>query len=114
MSALTDIWNTIHGIITSADVITLVIMAVIAIAVAFFSEGLGSLVTVTLLALVVFALATFARAALTGPNNKDIAGLAQTDWHNLMGVQTGTLLAYAIIFAVVIAIVSTVRSLLMR
>ena len=72
MSALTDIWNTIHGIITSADVITLVIMAVIAIALAFFSEGLGSLVSVTLGALVVFALATFARAAM---GSKDIAGL---------------------------------------
>jgi hypothetical protein len=113
MSALTDIWNTIHGIITSADVITLVIMAVIAIAFAFFSEGLGSLVSVTLGALVVFALAIFARAAATG-GSKDIAGLAQTDWHTLMGVQVGTLLAYAIIFAVVIAIVSTIRSTLMR
>jgi hypothetical protein len=111
MSALTDIWNTIHGIITSADVITLVIMAVIAIALAFFSEGLGSLVSVTLGALVVFALATFARAAM---GSKDIAGLAQTDWHNLMGVQVGILLAYAIIFAVAIAIVSVIRSTVMR
>jgi hypothetical protein len=114
MSALTDIWNTIHGIITSSDVITLVIIAVIAIAFAFFSEGLASLATVTLGALVIFALTIFARAAISGPNNKDIGALAQADWHNLMGVPVQTVLAYAIIFAVVIAIVSTVRSLLMR
>jgi hypothetical protein len=113
MSALTDLWHTINGILTSSDVITLVILAVIAIAFAFFSEGLASLVTVTFGAMVVFAIAIFARAAITG-GSKDIGTLAQTDWHNLMGVQTQTLLAYAVIFAVVIAIVSTVRSLLMR
>jgi hypothetical protein len=112
MSALTDIWNTIHGILTTSDVIMLVIMAVIAIAVAWFSEGLGSLATAVLGALAVLGLAVFARGAIQ--NGKDIGGLAQTDWHNLMIMPTQTLLSYAIIFAVVILIVGIVRSVIGR
>ncbi|HEY2069086.1 MAG TPA: hypothetical protein VGG48_05995 [Rhizomicrobium sp.] len=113
MSALTDLWNTIHGILLAPDWVPVVIMAVVAIALAFFSEGLGSLVTVVLGALVVFGLALFARGAIT-TGGKDLGGLAQADWHNVMVMPTGTLLAYAIIFAVVIAIVGAIRTAIGR
>jgi hypothetical protein len=113
MSALTDIWNTIHGIITTSDPITLAMLAVIAIAIAWFSEGLGALISATLGALVVFALAIFARGAITG-GGKDIPALAQTDWHTLMAVPTQTVLAYAIIFAVVIGVVGGIKSAIGR
>jgi hypothetical protein len=112
MSAVTDIWNTIHGIITTPDWIMLVIMAVIAIGVAWFSEGLGSLITATLGSLVVLGLAVFVRGAIQ--NSKDVGGVAQADWHNLMIMPTQTLLAYAIIFAVVIAIVGAIRGAIGR
>jgi hypothetical protein len=113
MSALMDIWHTINGIITSGDVIALVIIAIIAIAVAWFSDGLGSLISATLGALVLLAVAIFARAAIAA-GGKDPIGLLQTDWHNLMAVHVQTVLAYAIIFAVLIAIVSAIRSAIGR
>jgi hypothetical protein len=113
MSAVTDLWNVIHAIITSGDWVTLGILVVVAIALAFFSDGLGSLATSTLGALVVFALALFARAAIAG-GGKDIGTLALTDWHNLMAVPLQTVLAYAIILAVTIAIVSAIKAALGR
>ena len=47
---------------------------------------------------------------------KDAAGWNQTetDWHNLLSMPVQTLLAYAIAFAVVIAIVHMIRSIAMR
>jgi hypothetical protein len=113
MSAVTDLWNAIHAIITSGDWITLGILVVVAIALAFFSDGLGSLASSTLGALVVFVLALFARAAITS-SGKDIGTLAQADWHSLMLVPLQTVLAYAIIMAVVIAVVSAIKSALGR
>lgn len=111
MSALTDIWNSIHGIITSADVITLVIMGVIALAAGFTMQSLSSIVTTTFMALLAFALAGYVRAVVMGQN---AAAYAQTDWHGFLSLQMLTLLAYAITFAIVIGIVHFVRSLVFR
>lgn len=113
MSAVTDLWNAIHAIISSGDWVTLAILAVVAIAMAFFSDGLGALATSTLGALVLFALALFARGAIAA-GGKDVGGLAQTDWHSLMAVPLQTVLAYAIILAVIIAVVSALKSALGR
>jgi len=112
MSALTDIWNNINGILHAADTITLVIMAVIALGAGFLMEGLGSLVTVTVGALVVFALAGFVREVTT--HGANAAQLAQTDWHNFLAWQVQGLIAYAVLFAVVIAVIQLLRSLVMR
>ena len=114
MSALTDIWNTIHGILTTSDIITLVIILVVAIAIAWFTEGLGSLISATFMALVVLGVAVFARGAITGGSKTDVGTLLSTDWHNVMMMPTQTLLAYAIIFAVVIAIVGGIKSVIGR
>jgi hypothetical protein len=114
MSALTDLWHSIHGILTTSDYITLAIILVIAIAVAFMTEGLAAIVTSTFVALVAFAIVVFARAAMTGGAKGDVSGLLMNDWHALMGWQVGMLLAYAIIFAVLIAVVSTIRNLIFR
>jgi hypothetical protein len=111
MSELINLWHSITGIITSSDVVTLIIMAVVAIGAGFAMSGLGSIVTATFGALVLFGLATFVRAAIAG---KSAATLAQTDWHNLLAMQVQTLLAYAVAFAIVIAIVHTIRSIVMR
>jgi hypothetical protein len=114
MSALTDIWNAIHTIITTSDWIALVIMAVIAIALAWFSEGMGSLLTSVVVALVLDGVATIIRGAVAGGSKMDFGTLLQTDWHNAMVMPTQTLLAYAIIFAVVIGVVGTIKSLIGR
>jgi hypothetical protein len=114
MSALTDIWNTIHGIITTSDWIALVIMAVIAIGLAWISEGLGSLLQSAILALIAFGVATIIRGAVQGGSKTDFGTLLQTDWHNAIVMPTQTLLAYTIIFAVVIAVVGIVKSVIGR
>jgi hypothetical protein len=114
MSAFTDIWNNIHGILTTSDYITLGIIAVVAIGAAFITEGLAALVTSTFIALVAFAVVVLVRAAIAGGSKTDVATLVQTDWHSFMGWQVQMLLAYAIIFAVLIAVVSTVRNLVLR
>lgn len=111
MSALLDLWHSVVGIVTAGDWITLAIMAVVALATGFMMQNLGSLVSATIGAMVVFAIAIFIRAAISA---KDAIALAQTDWHNLQAVTVHSLLAYAIAFAIVIGVVHFVRSLVMR
>jgi hypothetical protein len=106
-----SLWHSIAGIITSADTVTLIIMAVVAIGAGFAMQGIGSIVTATFGALVLFALATFVRAALA---SKNAMSLAQSDWHSLLMMQVQVVLSYAIAFAVVIAIIHYIRSLLVR
>lgn len=111
MSALLDLWHSVVGIVTAGDWITLAIMAVVALATGFMMQNLGSIVSATVGAMVVFAIAIFIRAAISA---KDAIALAQTDWHNLQAVTVHSLLAYAIAFAIVIGVVHFVRSLVMR
>jgi hypothetical protein len=107
-----DVWHSINAIFASADIITLVIMALIALGAGFAMQGMGSLVTATFGALVVFGLAGYVRAVTT--MKKDAMTLAQTDWHSLLGLQMQVLIGYAIAFAIVIAIVHLIRSAVMR
>lgn len=112
MSILWDIWNAIHGIVTSADWITLAIAAVVLIASGFMMQGMESLLNTTVIALLAFALLGYVRAVALDKHNA--AEFASTDWHNFLGLPMITLLAYVITFAVVIAIVHAVRSAVMR
>ncbi len=111
MSALLDLWHSINGIFTSSDLITLAIMAVVAIGAGILMQTMASIVTATFGALVIFAVAVFVRAAIKA---KDAEMLASSDWHNLLGLQLRSLIAYAIAFGVVIAITHTVRTLVQR
>jgi hypothetical protein len=103
-----DVWNTILHIITSSDTITLVLMAVVALGAGFLMQEMGSLISTTVIALVAFSLLVYLRAiALQGAK----AGpLAQADWHQFLGLPMQLVLAYAIAFGVVIAIVSAIRN----
>jgi hypothetical protein len=112
MSIIMDIWRTVHGIITSADTITLVIMAVIALGAGFMMQSLGAIITTTFVALLAFSLATYVRAVVAGHQNA--AAFAQTDWHYFLGLQMLTLVAYALTFGVIIAVVHFARSLIQR
>jgi len=111
MSELLNLWHSIVGIVASSDAVTLIIMAIVALGAGFAMQSMASLVTATFSALVLFGVANFVRGAIAG---KSAAALAQSDWHNLLALQVQVLLAYAIAFAVVIAIVHAVRSLVMR
>jgi hypothetical protein len=112
MSILWDIWNTIHGIVTSSDWITLAIGAVVLLAAGFFMQGMESLVTTTLMAMLAFGLLGYVRAVTIGHQNA--AAYATTDWHNFATITGLTLLAYALVFAVVIAVVHLIRGLIFR
>jgi hypothetical protein len=112
MSFLTDIWNTIHVILNSSDVITLALMALIALGAGFMMQSMGSIVTTTLVALVAFALAGYVRAVTMGGQNA--SALATKDWQAFQGLHMMTLLAYALAFGVVIAVVHAARGLIGR
>jgi hypothetical protein len=112
MSVIMDIWHTVNGIVMSADMITLVIMAVVALGAGFMMQSLSAIVTTTFVALLAFALATYVRAVVAGHQNA--AAFAQTDWHYFLSLQMLTLIAYALTFAVVIGIVHFARSLIQR
>ena len=107
-----DIWNAIHAILTTSDMINLGLMAVIALGAGLMIQSLSSLVSATVVALLAFALAGYARAVLMGGQNA--ASFATKDWQAFLGLHTLTLLAYALAFAVVIAVVHVARSLTMR
>ncbi|HSC60635.1 MAG TPA: hypothetical protein VLC29_05350 [Rhizomicrobium sp.] len=111
MFALTDIWNTIQSIVHSADTIQLVLMAVVALGAGFMMMELGSVVSTTVVALIAYAILNFIRAIVL--QHADITGLLTADW-KAFEVMTGlVIISYAILFGVVIAIVSTVRGLVL-
>jgi hypothetical protein len=111
MFALTDIWNTIQTIVHSADTIQLVLMAVVALGAGFMMMELSSVVSTTLIALVAYAILNFLRAIVL--QHADITGLLTADW-KAFEIMTGlVILSYAILFGVVIAVVSTIRGLVL-
>jgi hypothetical protein len=112
MSALLDLWHSIVGIVTAGDWIGLAIMVVVALVAGFAMQNFGSIVTATFGALVAYGVATYIRA-VAKPGAK-AAALAQSDWHDLLSLQVHSLLAYAVAFAIVIAIVHLVRSFVTR
>lgn len=112
MSIIMEIWNAIRGIVTSADMITLVIAAVVLLGAGFMMQGMESLVTTTIVAMLAFGLLGYVRAVTLG--KQPAAAFATTDWHNFATTPGLTLLAYALIFAVGIAVVQMIRSLVLR
>ncbi len=112
MSIVWDIWNTIRVIVTSADMITLAIGIVVVLGAGFMMQGMESLATTTLVALVAFALLGYVRAITLG---KQPAGAyATTDWHNFAAMNGLTLLSYVLIFAVGVAVVQMIRLVVAR
>ena len=112
MSAVIDIWHTIQGIMTHADWITLAIIAVVAIVGGFAIQGLNSILSATVLGLVGFVLLVFLRAVTLG--KQDFTAYAHTGWHDVLGLQMMTLIAYFVIFAVLIGVVHLIRSAVLR
>jgi len=112
MSSFMDLWNAITTIFTSADMITLAIMIVIVLAAGFIMQGFESIVTTTFVALVLFGVASYVRAVAM--NGQNAAQLAETRWHDFLGMTVQSIVAYAIAFAVAIGIVHLIRSVVAR
>jgi len=112
MDFVNSLWGAIQGIFAHPDWITYAIIAVIALAAGFIMDGIGSLITVTVIALAVFGIAGYVReVALNGAN---ASAYADTTLHNFEVLQMLTVLAYAIVFAIAIGVVNVVRSLVFR
>ena len=109
MSALMDIWHAIQTIATSADYWTLGAAILIVIIAGFIMEGLSSLITVTLMSLLAFVLVKFALAMTMGGQH-DPGVLAQSFWQGFVDFKMLTLLAYFILFGVLITVVNLIRS----
>ena len=112
MSALLDIWHTVQDIITHADWITLVIIAVVAIAGGFAIQSFNSILSATVLALIGFVLLVFVRAVTLG--KQDFTAYAHTGWHDILALPMISLIAYAVIFFVLIAVANLIRSVVLR
>jgi hypothetical protein len=108
MSALMDVWHAIQAVVTSADYITLGIAVVVVLVAGFTIERLGSLVSATVLALIVFAALEFVRAVAIG--HQDAMAFATTDWHAFVDLRMLTFVAYFVVFGVLIALVNVIRS----
>ncbi|MDE2182341.1 MAG: hypothetical protein KGJ78_04910 [Alphaproteobacteria bacterium] len=108
MSALMDIWHAIQGLLTSADYITLGLIVVIAIVAGVLIQGLNSVISATFWSLVAFAALGFARAITLG--HQDAIAFAKADWHAFLGMGMLTLVAYSVVFIVLIAVVNVIRS----
>jgi len=112
MASLMDIWHAVVAIFTAGDWISLGILVVIALAAGFVMQGFESIISTTVVALVLFGIAGYVKAVAVGGQNA--AAYAQTEWHNFLALTMQTLLAYAIAFAVIIAVVHAVRAMVIR
>ena len=111
MFVITDIWNAILHIVHSADVITLVLMAVAALVAGFVTTEMSAVVATTIVAMIGFFILTFLRAVLL--QHADAGATWTADWHAFTVMPALMLLAYGIVFGIVIAIVSTIRNMVM-
>jgi hypothetical protein len=105
-----DIWHAVQAIVMSGDWKTLAIIAVIAIGAGVLMSEISSLLNATLVALIAFALVEFVLAIVV---NKQPAGAAASaEWQAFVELHALTLLAYALVFAVVIGVANTAKSLI--
>lgn len=111
MSVLLQVWHAVQAVVASADYYTLGAAVVIIIIAGFLIEGVRSIVPATLAALLAFVLVKFALAVSVG-NQHDVEALAQADWHAFVDLKMLVLLAHALIFGVLIGVVSTIRSMI--
>jgi hypothetical protein len=111
MTALLEFWYAILAIFSTFDPIAYAIMAIIIVGAGLMMPNITSLITATVAALMIFALALFARTALSA---KDAASLARSDWNDFLALPLHTLFVYASVFAVAITIIHAIRSLVKR
>ena len=107
MPFLMDMWHAVQGIVMSADWITLVVMAVIALGAGFLMHSPTSLPAATIVALVAFGLAGYVRGVVLGKQNA--AAFASTDWQAFLNLQMKVLLPYFLLFLVAIAVAHALR-----
>ena len=109
MSALMDIWHNIQAVVTAADYYTIGAAVLVIIIAGFLMESVRSVVPATLVALLAFVLIKLVLAMTVGGAH-DIEAVATADWKAFVDLKMLVLVAYAVIFAVLIGVVNVIRS----
>lgn len=102
-----SILNTVHTVFGGADSTSQIIMLVVALAAGLALTRMSNIVNVTVGALVAYGLIRLALLAVAGKSIAELPGVA---WSSLAGMTVSDLVVYFVAFAIVILIVSTVRS----
>jgi hypothetical protein len=99
-----EIGNSFGPAFSTFDAYTYLMMVLVAIGAAFTMRSIGSIVTATIAALVVFATAVFMRDVVsTGFSTGEAISLIDNDWTGLLTLQFGTLSVYALVVGTIIA-----------
>lgn len=107
-----QILDGVIGVFSTGDMIQLGIMLVVMVLAGLTMPNFGSIITTTVLALVLFAVAVYVRAvAMEGA---DAAQLAETTWNSFLALSVETLFTYAVAFAAVITVIFVLRSVVSR
>jgi hypothetical protein len=112
MVVLLDIWHAIQHLVTSAGPITIVLGLVAVLVAGLMLKGIGNILNGTVLALIGFAVLKYLAAILL--DKQSPGAFAKADWQAFLAIDMVTLLAYLILFGVLIAVVHFIRSAVAR
>ncbi len=102
-----EMWAIVMNVFGSADTVSLVIMLLVVVAFGLRLGETGKLVQVTFWSLVVAGLLRLAYSVVGGA---DPMTLPTTAWTNLKVMSVGDLTVYFLAFAILIALVHTIRN----
>ena len=111
MSILQEMWDIVMRVFGGADTISLVIMLLVVVLFGLMLRSFGDIITLTVSALIVYGLARLAYTVYTGA---DPGTLANTAWNNLKVMTVGDLVVYFLAFAILMGVISTIRSMVAR
>jgi|GEM_PF-1270681 len=109
MTALLAIWHAITAVALSMDYYTLGAAAVIALLAGLVLQSVKDILSVTVLALILFALAKIVLALVLTPH-PDVHAVLASQWKTFVDLKMLTLVAYALFFFTVIAVVNAIRA----
>jgi len=112
MGFINDIWHAVLTLVTSFDVFAIGLAVLAAVAAGFVMNSLGQILTHTVVALIAFAVLSFGKAVLV--DGKNASAHLDASWQQFLALPMLTLLAYAIVFGIAVAIVGTIRSVVLR
>ncbi|MBV9046581.1 MAG: hypothetical protein JO348_04320 [Alphaproteobacteria bacterium] len=111
MSFLMEIWGAVHAILTTSDVITLGMIAVLGLAAGFVMMSPATVIQTALLADLALALLKYAQAVTLGKQNASATATAY--WKAFQAFHMMDLLAYTLIFVVLILVSHIARTLIL-
>ncbi len=111
MTIVNDMWDIVMRVFGSADTVSLVTMLLVVVLFGLMLRSFGDVITLTVSALIVYGLARLAYSVYQGA---DPSALAGTAWGNLKVMPVGDLVVYFLAFAIVMGIISVIRSVVAR